>query len=86
MIELKRIYQDLSHVELFIDGVSQGIFSTPKMAQKYIDKKVYILPNNVIVDSESSGVSQKNDEPTVVKRRGRTKKADNDRGKLPSIR
>ena len=86
MIELKRIYEDLSHVELFIDGVSQGIFSTTKMAQKYIDKKVYILQNSVIVNSECSGVIQKNDEPTVVKRRGRTKKADNDRGKLPSIR
>jgi len=82
MIELKRIYEDLSHVELFINGVSQGIFVTPKMAQKYIDKNVYISHKSDIVNSESSGANQKNDEPILVKRRGRPKKVSNDRAPI----
>jgi hypothetical protein len=86
MIEIKSISKDDARVELFIDGESKGVFSTTKMAKKFIDNYVYIPTERVIVKDESSGVSQKNDEPTLVKRRGRPKKADNERGKLPSIR
>ena len=86
MIEIKKLYEETSQVEVFIDGVSKGVFTTPKMAKIFVDNYVLISKSSDIIKHESSGVSQKNDEPTVVKRRGRPKKADNDRGKLPSIR
>lgn len=86
MIETKKLYKETAHVEVFIDGVSKGVFTTPKMAQKFIDNYVLLSKSSDIIKDVSSGVSQKNDETPIIKRRGRPKKADNDRGKLPSIR
>jgi hypothetical protein len=79
MIETKKLYEETSQVEVFIDGASKGVFPTPKMAQKFIDNYVLLSKSSDIIKDESSGVSQKNDEPIAVKRRGRPKKADNDR-------
>jgi len=81
MIETKKIYEETAHVEVFIDGVSKGVFTTPKMAQKFIDNYVLLSKSSDIIKDVSSGVSQKNDEPIAVKRRGRPKKADNDRAR-----
>jgi len=82
MIEIKSASTEDARVELFIDGKSMGIFPTKKRAEMFVANS----SNAIIVNSECSGVSQKNDEPTKIKRRGRQKKADNERGKLPSIR
>jgi hypothetical protein len=75
---------------LIIDG-NRINFTTPKLAKIYLEK--YIPTSTVKIETTSSaatshmeivppsGVSQKNDE-TPKKRRGRPKKADNDRRKL----
>lgn len=66
---------------LIIDGIRKD-FVTPKLAKIYIE--TYIIDDKLKVEEVSpissiSGiVSQKNDE-TPKKRRGRPKKADNDR-------
>ena len=68
---------------LVIDGIRKD-FVTPKLAKIYVQNYV---PQGIIttssattvrMDIPASGVSQKNDE-TPKKRRGRPKKADNDR-------
>lgn len=81
MIEIKSASEENASVELFIDGKSMGIFPTAKRANIFVANS----SNAIIVNTERSGVSQKNDEPTLNKRRGRPKKADNDRRKFPSI-
>jgi len=75
---------------LIIDG-KRIDFVTPKLAKIYLQD--YILHDTINIETNSSaitshmtlaptsGVSQKNDE-TPKKRRGRPKKADNDRRKL----
>jgi hypothetical protein len=82
MNEFRSASSENSSIELFIDGKSKGVFPTLKMANKYLQNNVYNLSSSSILKIESSGVSQKNDETPVVKRRGRPKKADNDRAKL----
>ena len=86
MNEIRSASQDNASVELFIDGKSFGIFPTTKRAQIFLQNNVYNSSSSANMSIDSSGVSQKNDEPTVIKRRGRPKKADNDGRKLPSIR
>lgn len=78
MNEVRSASSENASVELFIDGKSMGIFPTNKRAQIFLAN----LSNSNIVNSASSGVSQKNDETNVPKRRGRPKKADNDGRKI----
>jgi hypothetical protein len=76
MNEIRSASETTAHVEVLIDGQSMGIFPTNKMAQRFIDNFVSKSSNSDIITNESSGVSQKNDEPPIKKRRGRPKKAD----------
>lgn len=86
--ELKRLIIDRRmNVSVEMDGLSvvlsingnKKYFTTPKLAKIYLE--TCVPSNTVIVDSSASGiVSQKNDE-TLKKRRGRPKKADNDRAR-----
>ena len=72
-----------SLIEVFIDGNWRGTFTSPRKAQFFVDG----LTNHDIMSNEThrSGlVSQKNDEP-LKKRRGRPRKADNDRSKLSRL-
>lgn len=56
-------------------------FVTPKLAKIFLES--CLIGGSIKLDSTASGiVSQKNDE-TLIKRRGRPKKANNDRRKLP---
>ena len=86
MNEFRSASSENSSIELLIDGKSMGVFPTLKMANKSLQNNVYNSSSSSILNIESSGVSQKNDEPTLPKRRGRPKKADNDRRTIPSIR
>jgi hypothetical protein len=76
MNEIRSASETTAQVEVLIDGQSMGIFPTNKMAQRFIDNFVSKSSNSDIITNESSGVSQKNDEPPIKKRRGRPKKAD----------
>lgn len=62
---------------LVVDGKELPLFTTIKLAKIYLEN--YITCDNINIDRNKSGiVSQKNDE-ALKKRRGRPKKADNDR-------
>lgn len=81
MIEIKNTNNFNAEVELFVDGTSKGLFPTKKKAEQFLQKDVATISNSdtLVIETEQSGiVSQKNDEPPV-KRRGRPRKADNDR-------
>lgn len=63
-------------VSVVIGGECKS-FITPKLAKIYLEN--YVVSDTIGVDSHTSGlVGQKNDE-VILKRRGRPKKADNDR-------
>lgn len=63
-------------VSVIISG-DRKVFATPKLAKIYLEN--YVISDTLKVDSYTSGlVGQKNDEE-IIKRRGRPKKADNDR-------
>lgn len=67
-----------SLTDVFINGQWRGTFMSQRKAQFFVDS----LSNRDIVVNETthSGlVSQNNDEPSLKKRRGRPRKADNDR-------
>lgn len=72
----------LTHV--LIDGEWRGTFTSQRKAQFYVDSLT--IGDKIVNETTHSGlVSQKNDE-VKPKRRGRPRKADNDRSKLPSVR
>lgn len=73
-----------SLTELFIDGEWKGTFMSQRKAQVFVEG---LSKSDRVVDETTRPglVSQKNDE-VKKKRRGRPRKADNDRRKLPSVR
>lgn len=84
-IDIKRTNAENSEVELFVDGISKGIFSTEKKAKMYFTNlnSVTTIGNGETVpfpqeaSSASDVASQKIGETTVVKKRGRPRKAGN---------